>query len=261
MPNHRPIAFVLASTHTGAMLVNRNDYNVVPSGTYGVGHQILTTSSYDQGEVDLALKLLEQRHKHFGSGVFAIDCGANIGVHTIAWAKEMDSWGEVLAIEAQERIFYALAGNLTLNNCFNAQATWAAVGESVGEILVPELEPTRPASFGSLELREMSVQEKIGQPRNQLRVIPFKMLSIDSLAKERVDLIKIDVEGMELEALRGACLTIERCLPHLIIKKIKSDESSIIRMLNPLGYRFFQFGINLVAVHKADPSINILPRG
>jgi FkbM family methyltransferase len=50
----------------------------------------------------------------------AIDCGANIGTHTIEWAKKMTGWGAVIGIEAQERIFYALAGNIAINNCFNA---------------------------------------------------------------------------------------------------------------------------------------------
>src|SRR5260370_16749261 len=39
---------------------------------------------------------------------------------TIEWAKRMTGWGSVLAIEAQERIYYALAGNIALNNCFNS---------------------------------------------------------------------------------------------------------------------------------------------
>ena len=51
--NHRPIAFVLASTNHGSMLVNRHDYKHVEEGMIGVGIQILETSSFDQPEIDL----------------------------------------------------------------------------------------------------------------------------------------------------------------------------------------------------------------
>ena len=89
---------------------------------YGVGHQILETAAFDPMEVKMVLDLLAMRRRHYGDGVLAIDCGANIGVHTIEWANRMHGWGRVIAIEAQERLFYALAGNIAINNCFNARA-------------------------------------------------------------------------------------------------------------------------------------------
>ena len=64
------------------------------------------------------------------AGRIWLDCGANIGVHAVNWARHIFPEGQVLAIEAQERIFYALAGNLLLNNVHNARAIWAAVGEA-----------------------------------------------------------------------------------------------------------------------------------
>ena len=66
-----------------------------------------------------------------------VDCGANIGVRTVEWAKGMTGWGTVVAIEAQERIYYALAGNITINNCFNAHAIHAAVGAQEGTLRSP----------------------------------------------------------------------------------------------------------------------------
>src|SRR5689334_1513572 len=109
----RKIAFVLAASDHGTMIVNRLDYRMVKENAgFGVGFQILETSSFDASEVDTALGLLELRRKYFGDGVVALDCGANIGVHTVEWAKRMTGWGMVKAFEAQERIFYALAGNI-----------------------------------------------------------------------------------------------------------------------------------------------------
>ena len=73
------------------------------------------------------LGALHRRRQYFGDGVVLVDCGANIGVHTVECAVEMTGWGSVLAIAAQERLYYALAGNIALNNCFNARALDAPV--------------------------------------------------------------------------------------------------------------------------------------
>lgn len=250
---NRPIAFVMAATNHGTMLVNRHDYRIVNNQGYGVGYQLLNSSAFDQSEVDFVLQLLQARKNNFGSGVVAIDCGANIGVHTIEWAKLMHGWGEVIAFEAQERIFYALAGNLTINNCFNARAIWAAVGSSSGEISVPVPDYFSPSSFGSLEIRQSDQSEYIGQHIDRAKNQPTKLMSIDELSLQRLDLIKIDIEGMEVEALNGARATIQRTRPQMIIEKIKSNEGEITSILKEYGYQWFPFGLNILAVHEGDP--------
>lgn len=253
--NLRPTAFVLVSTNHGSMLVNRHDYRMVQGGAYGVGHQLLETSAFDQEEVDVAVKLLEMRRAHFGDGVVAVDCGANIGVHTIEWAQAMHGWGEVIAFEAQERIFYALAGNITLNNCFNARAIWAAVGEERGTINVPAPDYFTPSSFGSLEIRQTERTEFIGQAidYSEEGTSLTRMMPIDDLELKRLDFMKIDIEGMEMEALRGARATIEAHRPMMMIERIKSDEGELRGFLEGLGYGIFYMGINLLAVHETDP--------
>jgi hypothetical protein len=85
----RPIAFVLAATNHGSLLVNRHDYRLVDDSGYGVGYQLLNTSTFDPEEISIALQLLETRKTNYGPGVVAIDCGASIGAHTIQWAKLM----------------------------------------------------------------------------------------------------------------------------------------------------------------------------
>jgi FkbM family methyltransferase len=258
LPNRRPIAFIVAATNHGSMLVNRHDYRLVEGGGYGVGFQLLNTSAFDPEEVDFALQLLRGRRRHFGDGVVAIDCGANVGVHTIEWAKEMFGWGSVTAFEAQERIFYALAGNITLNNCFNARAVWAAIGRQRGSIFVPTPDYFVPSSFGSLEIQQRANTEFIGQPidyaGDDMQVTP--MTAIDDLLLDRLDFIKIDIEGMEMDALMGAEASIARFKPQLLIEKIKSDESAILAFVGRHGYKVFAAGINLLAVHGDDPAAN-----
>jgi FkbM family methyltransferase len=255
----RPIAYVLAATNHGSMIVNRNDHHENrPGQAFGVGHQLLSHSSFDPDEVELALGLLGLRRQNFGPGVIAIDGGANVGVHTLEWARHMFGWGRVLAFEAQEYVFYALAGNIALNNCWNASARWSALGEKEGYLDVPEPDYLVPGSFGSLELRPRKATEFIGQKVSYEAedCVRTPMVSIDSLALDRLDFLKADVEGMELEVLRGARATLERCKPIVMAEVIKSDLQALTAFLQGLGYEVITegMGLNLLAFHQSDPS-------
>jgi FkbM family methyltransferase len=150
----RKLAFVIAATDHGTMIVNRFDeVRLADNSGFGVGFQLFDTASYDQSDVTMLLTVLDLRRRYHGDGVVAVDCGANIGVHTVEWAKHMASWGVVVAIEAQERIYYALAGNLAINNCFNARAIHAAVTSAPGTMKIPNPNYLAPASFGTSNSR------------------------------------------------------------------------------------------------------------
>jgi FkbM family methyltransferase len=252
----RKLAFVLAASDHGTMIVSRLDYRMTsPTSGFGVGYQVLECGAFDSHEVSMALSVLNLRRQYFKEGVFAIDCGANIGIHTIEWAKGMTGWGSVLAIEAQERIYYALAGNIAINNCFNATALNAAITDKSGPLMMPQPNYLTPASFGSLELRKSEKTEFIGQSidysEGNLRSV--QGITIDSLGLARIDFIKIDVEGMEMEVLAGAAQSIASKKPALLIETIKTDTAVLYGWLTARDYKIFQVGINALAIHASDP--------
>ncbi len=257
----RKLAFVLAASNHGTMIVNRLDYRMLaPDQGIGVGHQLLETAAFDPAEVEMAVQLLELRRRYHGDGVVAIDCGANIGVHTVEWATAMTGWGSVVAIEAQERIYYALAGNIAINNCFNAIAMNAAVSSANGTMKIPVPDYLTASSFGSLELRQRDGNEFIGQAVDyaDANMVAIQKMTLDTLNLPRVDLIKIDVEGMEMEALEGARQTIERSCPVLLIESIKAERETLRAWLQDCGYRVIDAGINLLAIHLGDPVLGVL---
>lgn len=312
MMNHilRPLPFVLASTNTGTMIINHCDRHSHPiknhkksknisggggnktqndnatqnidssdeaQASFGVGFQYLASASFDAEEVMSSISLLHLRKQYFGDGVVAIDGGANIGAHTISWGIEMTYFGEVLAFEPQERIYYALCGNIAINNCFNVRALHAALGNPQtttstqntqnatqntaqnttqnATIEVPLLNYATNSSFGSLELRQRDNNEFIGQHIDYTRTQKVPLISIDSLGLSRIDYIKIDCEGMELEVLNGALQSIKHAKPILQIEIIKSNPQEIIDLLKPFGYEIFPFGINFLVIHKDDPCL------
>ena len=288
--NHilRPLPFVLASTNIGTMILNHCDRhthanNPIKNGgggdnaqnpnnsnanqaSFGVGFQFLQSATFDADEVMSAISLLHLRKQYFGEGVIAIDGGANIGAHTIAWGIEMTYFGEVLAFEPQERIYYALCGNIAINNCFNVRALHAALGNNIDStnadltpnqtIEVPILNYATNSSFGSLELRQRENNEFIGQSVDYTRTQKVPLISIDSLCLQRLDYVKIDCEGMEIEVLNGAAKSIAKHKPILQIEIIKSNPQEIMDFLKSFNYEIFHFGINVLCVHKDDPCLS-----
>ena len=261
MPNPpRKLAFIAAATDHGTMIVNRFDQKILnDTESCGVGLQLLDTATYDPEEVNLLLVALDLRRQCYGDGVVAIDCGANLGVHTIEWSKHMTGWGTVLAIEAQERIYYALAGNIAINNCFNARALHAAVSRKSGIMKMPVPDYSVPGSFGSLELKKRGTTESIGQPidYSEDKMTDVRTISLDSLDLARVDLIKIDVEGMELDVLAGAARLIGELRPILLIELLKSDKNELRAWLEKFGYSTNDVGVNCFAIHNTDKSMAI----
>jgi FkbM family methyltransferase len=251
----RKIAFVTLATDHGTLIVNRFDQHIVDQTTsYGLGYQLLEASRYDSSEVDLTLKLLDLRREHYGDGAIAVDCGANIGVFTVEWAKHMSGWGAVLAFEAQERLYYALAGNIAINNCFNARVIHAAVASQLGTMKMPTPNYFAPASFGSLELKKRSGAEFIGQviDYSEERMTSVSTITLDSYRFPRLDLIKIDVEGMELDVLAGAGDCVSRSHPILFIEAVKVDKDELRAWVERFDYTTFEVGMNLLALHRDD---------
>lgn len=87
------------------------------------------------------------------------------------------------------------------------------------------------------------------------------IIAIDDLECERVDFIKLDVEGMELEALQGAARTIAAYKPLMLVEHIKTTPGTLQPYLESLGYRCFMTALNILAVHSDDPCREFIREG
>lgn len=248
----RPSSFVIFSTNHGTMIVNKNDYHANSDDFFGVGYSLTHQSEHEWVNVELCEFLLSKIREVSGDNILALDCGANIGCLTLSMAKHMHGWGTVLAFEPQRMLFYALAGNVAINNCMNAHVYNCAVGGQCEEILIPELDFHKPASYGSLEIKGVRHAQDIGQPTDQKQT-SVKMISIDSLNLSRLDLLKIDVEGMEFEVLQGARQTIENYKPCMIVEYLKNDHQQLIQYLENMGYAIFVSEIDFICIHQSSP--------
>ncbi|MFW2273395.1 FkbM family methyltransferase [Burkholderia orbicola] len=250
------IAYILASTHHGTLIVNRNDENNNKEyGSYGVGWNILETGSFYESDIELLTSILKLKKRKLDGKrpVVAIDCGANIGVHTIEFARALDGAGNVISLEAQRPVYYALCGNIAINNCFNVDAKNVAIGDRNGLLRIPLIDYHKKSSFGSLELIRNADNEDIGQQIDYDSGYDVPLITLDSLELSNVDLVKIDVEGMEEAVIAGSLETLSACHPIMFIEKIKSNSDRMHQTLVGLQYELHDLGPNMLAISSGDP--------
>ncbi len=171
-----------------------------PKDTY-IGRSLEVYGEFSQGEVELFDAVLSPDH-------VVLDIGANIGAHTVFFAKKVQ---HVIAFEPQRLVFQTLCANVALNNLTNVHTHQVAVGNEPGELLIPVLDPEAENNFGGLPAMGHSAGE------------PVPLLPIDMMDLARVDFIKIDVEGAELEVLKGATQTINRFKPVLYVEDDREE--------------------------------------
>jgi FkbM family methyltransferase len=161
-----------------------------------------------------------------GRGQVVVEAGANIGAHTVLLSRLVGPDGEVHAYEPQRIVFQALCANVALNQCTNVYARQAALGVGAGSIVVPAPDPMTEYNFGAVSL---------DQPAADGERVP--MQAIDDLDLPACHFLKADVEGMEVDVLRGAQRTIERCRPLLYLENDRADRSGeLLRLVLDHGY-------------------------
>lgn len=162
-------------------------------------------------------------------GDVVFEVGANIGAHTVGLAKRVGPRGRVLAFEPQRLAFQALCANVALNSLVNVDCYWAAVGERRGTITVPELDPSQPTNFGGVALAGVTQGRSVG------------CYALDDfIGAPDVRLVKVDVEGMEADVLRGGAKLVERFRPHLYVENDRVDRSeALMRLIAGFGYRLY----------------------
>lgn len=149
----------------------------------------------DRYEAELAV--LDQ-FVHPGDAV--VDVGAHYGAYTIRLAQLVGPSGSVLAIEPASHAAEILARNVVLNGFDNVQVERAAVGETTGEAtLYLESDPSRNRTIGTIH--------------GAVGLEHVRVARLDDLVRSPVTFVKMDVEGAELLAIRGAEDLLATCRP------------------------------------------------
>jgi len=225
-----------------------------------MGGRIFWFDSYSTTELKLLRSLL-------APGDIFIDAGANIGEFTLVAAQVVGSTGKVVSIEPMPAIRSKLEKHVAWNDFADIVTIIPfAVGEREGSVSMyappagaGEMHEGLPTIFASAERSD--------------KVADVAMTTIDKLAADlpAVTGMKLDIEGAEPQALRGAIETLKRHRPWLIIEMGSDtrlegyDPAEIFDLLLGLDYAFARIEENgaLTPLHgPADlrPWQNVLVR-
>lgn len=205
LPEHLKVC----QTRYGVMLANVHDLYISRS--------LLVYGEFSAAELELLLPLLQPDD-------WVLDVGANIGTHTLAFARAVPR-GLVLAFEPQRQVFQMLNANVALNALGNVSTLQQGVGAQAGQLTIPPLDHLQEGNFGAFPLTGWTQGESVA------------VTTIDNLQLPRAALLKIDVEGMELEVLQGAAETIKRHQPLLYVENDRVEKSpALIQALMAMNY-------------------------
>jgi FkbM family methyltransferase len=186
-----------------------------------VGLSLVTYGEYSEGEVEVFRKVLKP-------GDVAIDVGANIGALTIPMAKlvaDEHGLGHVYAFEPSGANYSLLMHNIDQNG----------LGSKV--IVIPHAASDKR---GKLKVDKQSALHAYSRRDINEGEFEVECSTIDDLQLSSCKLIKIDVDGHELEVLNGAVETIKRCKPIIYIEnEIDQKREALVAWFIDHSYRCF----------------------
>ncbi len=161
---------------------------------------VLRDNEIDAGIAEARFETNEQLfvRRFLKSGMVVLDVGAHHGLYTVISARQVGSNGKVYAFEPSPRERKILDRNLRLNRIRNVSVAGIALGRNKGEA---NLFVVNRQETGCNSLRPPAIHGKV----HELTVV---VDTLDHWLREReigrVDFIKLDVEGGELDVLAGA---------------------------------------------------------
>ena len=195
-----------------------------------------------------------------------IDVGANIGAHTLPLAKMVGACGMVFAFEPTIFAFEKLRRNIELNPDLGKQISvnQLFLCHDVSEKVCPEIGASWPLmpSVKVHPLARFVKKSSNGAKRQALDQY------IESNTVKRVDLIKLDIDGYELDMLKGAVNTIRRFKPKImfelapyILEEHGSSSRELLEFFDGVGYEISRTAFGRAVSLKGREILLNLPRG
>jgi FkbM family methyltransferase len=189
------------------------------------------------------LELLTRIKEYLVPGDIALDVGANIGNHSVYLAKICQC--KVFSFEAITDNFVKLKKNVELNQitdlveCFNFAL---GANKGLGKFILPA-----SSNFGSYKLVHTDIEED-----RTIAILKLDEVNLN-LNDKKIKFIKLDIEGMEYDALLGALMIIKRDKPLLSIEiKTNQEFYKIYDLLLPLKY-------SVIGTFNATPTFLFAP--
>jgi FkbM family methyltransferase len=201
------------------------------------GRHLYMNGTIEPNELALIGRVLEP-------GMTFIDVGANEGVFALLAARRVGDAGRVIAIEPSRRELGRLRRNIALNGFANVRVIEAALAEVPGSLAlhVADDEHAGHNTLGAFAYESVHVARSEAVPALTMDEV------VAGVGGGRADIVKMDIEGAELRALRGASATLREARP-LILLEIserslaaqRASTAEVLYLLAHAGYEIYSF--------------------
>ena len=193
-----------------------------------------------------------------GINNIVIDIGANIGAHTLPVAKIVEKNGKVYAIEPTNYAYRKLTNNLLLNKYIsgNVQADQVILTSDGSKERIKGLYSSWPLLDAHKNSKRHSVHQGVLRSVDGAKEMTLDdYISVNNIIS--LDLIKLDVDGNELDVLSGAGNVLKKMKPVIIMELApeqydnQSDFIKVVEMLTSFGYKYYS--LNEKIQYPSDP--------
>lgn len=211
--------------------------HILARPTNKIEHRLLSGEAYDAANFAAVDSVV-------GPGMVCFDIGANIGVYTAVLARRVGESGSVHAFEPVSHIRRRLRTNVALNGVRNVVVNAFALGEEPGELEMLQVKESVFRGGTSTFLRNDNVRE-MGDDCFEKEAVQIDTLDryVDAAGLERLDFIKLDVEGFEIYVLKGGIRAITKFRPAILFEhdqdrlaEMGFGEESIASLFRDNGY-------------------------
>jgi FkbM family methyltransferase len=218
---------------------------ILPANWRGIEKLVYAFREHYEPELSYLKKVLSP-------GKTFIDIGACYGIYTLLASRLVGPTGSVLSFEPASRALSVLRGNIDLNHLKNVSAFSLALSEKPGRALLFRHPNVGCDSFGRDQSFTADAEEVATDCLDNV---------LEQTGAQRVDLIKMDVQGAEELVLRGASNVVARMRPAVILEiwppgppLLGLKPYGALEFLDRLGYEFF-----VLSQHEVMKKITSLP--
>ncbi len=163
-------------------------------------------------------------------GEVFFDLGANAGFFSLLGSKQVGEKGYVLAFEPLAENIEAIKPQLLLNSVLNCTVVEAAISDFIGEVSLWEGPDTSTAHIGTREFEKKAVKS-------------VKSITLDEFVRtsRQPNFIKMDIEGAEIQALRGADTLLSGPNPPRFLIELHGEKvgQQVVEILEKAGYHLY----------------------
>jgi FkbM family methyltransferase len=201
-----------------------------------IGRHISVDGLYERNLLDAIFNSLLDNLKQEFSNTTALDIGANIGNHTCYFSSKFDT---VIAFEPNDTVHPILEANIIINKITNTSVQKVGLSDKDDNLAFVE---NNDGNLGSATFTKSMTLDILNN-----KTLPVKNgddLLTEHFPENKISLIKMDIEGHELRALKGLRFTLEKHSPIVLFEchnmpGLQEEGQDIIEYLKSFSYRYF----------------------